>query len=125
MHACHAAGCDVEVAPKLLMCLRHWRMLPKKMQITIWNEYRPGQEIDKRPSLTYLLAQSGAVAMVAEKEGREEDARAARDRAVELWRICQSRGLTFKTPENPRGLAPNFIPHSMEVWEGSSGSRKR
>lgn len=69
-HTCHAEGCDVDVPPKMLMCLKHWRRVPKKLQAEIWRTYRPGQEVDKKPSAEYLVAQHAAVQAVAEKEGR-------------------------------------------------------
>lgn len=53
-HTCHAVACAVAVPPKMFMCLRHWRMVPRKQQITVWNVYRPGQETDKQPSAEYL-----------------------------------------------------------------------
>lgn len=70
IHRCHAEGCDVPVPPKMLMCLRHWRMVPKVMQSRVWAYYRPGQEIDKQPSALYMDAQREAVEAVAKKEGR-------------------------------------------------------
>jgi len=35
-HTCHAAGCPREVEPKLLMCLRHWRMVPRHLQREVY-----------------------------------------------------------------------------------------
>jgi hypothetical protein len=55
-HTCHAPGCTVEVPPKLFMCSVHWFMLPKPMRDRIWTTYRPGQEIDKKPSKEYVEA---------------------------------------------------------------------
>lgn len=69
-HVCHAIGCEVEVPPKMLMCLRHWRMVPKVLQARVWATYRPGQEIDKNPTGAYMEAQQAAVDAVAKKEGR-------------------------------------------------------
>lgn len=67
-HPCHAIGCDVEVPPKMLMCLKHWRMVPRDKQAAIWNTYRPGQEVDKHPTEAYMEAQSAAVEAVREGE---------------------------------------------------------
>ena len=39
-HVCHAEGCDTPVPPKLLMCLKHWRRVPKQLQAAVWNNYR-------------------------------------------------------------------------------------
>lgn len=69
-HLCHAYGCGVEIPPKLLMCIRHWRMVPREVQRRIWREYRPGQEIDKQPSEAYLLVQRAAVWAVYVAEGK-------------------------------------------------------
>ena len=68
MHQCHAEGCDVEVPPRLLMCARHWRMVPRSVQRLVWRTYRPGQEIDKRPGSAYLAAQKEAINAVRELE---------------------------------------------------------
>lgn len=35
-------------------CKDHWFRLPAHLRARIWTEYRPGQEIDKKPSLEYL-----------------------------------------------------------------------
>ena len=69
-HKCHANGCSKEVPPKLFMCLKHWRMLPRKLQLAIWREYVPGQEIRKDPTGNYLDAAEIAILAVAEREGR-------------------------------------------------------
>ena len=67
-HLCHAPGCKVEVPPKIFMCLPHWRRLPAKMRREIWACYRPGQEVDKNPSLEYLQAAQRARAYIADLE---------------------------------------------------------
>jgi hypothetical protein len=67
-HTCHAHGCKKLVPPKMLMCLKHWRMVPKFAQDDIWRTYRPGQEIVKNPSNDYLKAQQAAVILVLLKE---------------------------------------------------------
>lgn len=69
MHHCHAINCDKSVPPKLLFCLKHWSMVPKSWQRMVWLTYRPGQEVDKRPSADYLLVQSMVVALVAVLDG--------------------------------------------------------
>jgi hypothetical protein len=70
-HSCHAEGCNRQIPPKMLMCYPHWKMVPRPLQLAVWREYRPGQEIDKRPSDAYMEVQHAAVAAVAEKEGRD------------------------------------------------------
>ena len=69
LHLCHARGCGRSIPPRLLMCLRHWRMVPIDIQRRIWKHYRPGQEKDKRPSAEYLEVMKEAIAAVAKKEG--------------------------------------------------------
>jgi hypothetical protein len=82
-HTCHAKGCDRAIAAKFLMCGRHWAMVPPKLQIAVYREYRPGQEIEKNPTHEYLVAMWRAIFAVAQKEGKplsifEED----RQRAI-------------------------------------------
>ncbi len=69
VHTCHALGCEKAVPPKMLMCLRHWRMVPVPLQRAVWREYVPGQEIRKDPTSAYLAVQAEAVNAVAAKEG--------------------------------------------------------
>lgn len=67
-HVCHARDCRARVEPRRLMCPKHWRMVPAKLQAEVWRTYRAGQEIDKRPSHDYLDAARAAIAAVEEKE---------------------------------------------------------
>jgi hypothetical protein len=67
-HKCHAVGCQKVIPPRLLMCLKHWRMVPKEMQADIWKTYVPGQEVTKTPTNEYLKAQQRAVAVVLIEE---------------------------------------------------------
>jgi len=69
-HHCHAVGCKVPVPPKMHMCFTHWHMVPKLLQSLIWHHYRPGQEIDKKPSVEYICAAFASVSCVAIKEGK-------------------------------------------------------
>ena len=65
-HQCHARGCEIEVDPALLMCRRHWFMVPPPLRREVWRTYRPGQEDDKLPSDEYLLAARAAIEAVPE-----------------------------------------------------------
>jgi hypothetical protein len=69
LHLCHARGCGNPVPPRLLMCLRHWRMVPIDIQRRVWKHFRPGQENDKRPSPEYIEVMKEAIEVVAKKEG--------------------------------------------------------
>jgi hypothetical protein len=68
-HTCHARGCEVAVSPRMLMCRKHWRMVPRRLQAAVWDTYVPGQERRKDPTPEYLDAALAAVAAVAEAEG--------------------------------------------------------
>lgn len=69
-HYCHARGCTKMVAPKLFMCVRHWEMLPQRMQRAVWRTYTPGQEVRKDPSKEYLEVTREAIMWLAEYEKR-------------------------------------------------------
>lgn len=71
-HQCHAIGCSKPVAPYLLMCARHWHMVPRRLQLAVWAQYQPSQEITKKPSANYLVAARDAINAIAEIEGRPE-----------------------------------------------------
>lgn len=67
-HHCHAKMCKTPCAPERLMCLRHWRMVPKALQAKVWETYRHGQCDDKRPSKAWFVAAHDAIAAVFQKE---------------------------------------------------------
>lgn len=69
-HHCHAMGCEAKVAPKLHMCRKHWYMVPLEVRSLIWKHYRPGQEIDKNPSVEYMATAFVAISCVALQEGK-------------------------------------------------------
>lgn len=71
LHVCHALRCSMPVEPRLMMCKRHWEMVPKTLQQAVWEHYRQGQERDKQPSIQYLLAQRAALRYVATAEQLE------------------------------------------------------
>jgi hypothetical protein len=53
---CHWPDCEVQVAPALWGCRKHWFTLPKQLQNEIWEAYVPGQEILGNPSAAYIRA---------------------------------------------------------------------
>ncbi len=69
-HFCHAIGCKIEVPPEMLMCRRHWYMVPKSIRDRVWAAYRPGQCDDKEPSETWHEAADTAIRTVFEKENK-------------------------------------------------------
>lgn len=70
VHTCHARGCSAPVKPELLMCFKHWRMVPRAIQRAVWAAYRPGQCDDKRPSKEWHAAANAAIGAVARQEGQ-------------------------------------------------------
>lgn len=72
-HDCHALNCSASVPPRMHMCAKHWRMVPKALQDALWANYRRGQERTKTPSVGYLHAAAACVRAVAEKEGQPPD----------------------------------------------------
>lgn len=71
-HVCHAEGCARPVAPRFLMCRYHWGQVPRDLQTEVYRLYRPGQEIDKRPTIEYLDAMEMAINYVRRREGKAE-----------------------------------------------------
>lgn len=68
-HTCHAEGCTRAVPPRLLMCARHWGMVPPALQGEVWRHYRPGQESDGKPiTREYADAARAAIRAVAVAE---------------------------------------------------------
>jgi hypothetical protein len=68
IHCCHARGCRVSTKPEMLMCFRHWKMVPRDIQRWVWRTYRPGQCDDKRPSKEWHAAADAAIAAVFRAE---------------------------------------------------------
>lgn len=64
-HLCHARGCPTPVKPELLMCLRHWRLVPRDIQARVYATYRRGQCDDMKPSKEWHEAASAAIGYVA------------------------------------------------------------
>jgi len=86
------------------MCRKHWAMVPRPAQSQVWATYRPGQEVDKRPSGEYLVAHRLAVLHVAIKEKRlTGDA---------VTRYCQQYSLQDPRPpaeaQPSQGSLPGF-----------------
>lgn len=68
-HHCHAKLCKTRCRPQLLMCPKHWRMVPATLQRRVYATYRRGQCDDMRPSLDWHEAADAAIASVALQEG--------------------------------------------------------
>lgn len=72
-HHCHAYACNASVPPRMLMCRRHWRMVPRALQRRLLDAYRPGQERRMNPSVEYLHAAADCVRDVAAQEGHDAE----------------------------------------------------
>lgn len=70
IHTCHARGCGKSVAPELLMCGFHWKMVPPTIKKLVYAAYRPGQCDDKRPSAAWHAAADAAIGFVALRTGQ-------------------------------------------------------
>lgn len=72
---CMAKDCTRKVPNYLLMCPRHWKLVPKHIQTIVWRFYQPGQEDGKAtPSRPYWEAVKMAVKAVAKAEGKDTEA---------------------------------------------------
>jgi protein gp37 len=65
---CSAQKCEREVSSKLFMCGSHWRMVPRRLQLAVWQHYRPGQEQDGKVTAKWLEAAQAAIQAVAQRE---------------------------------------------------------
>lgn len=70
-HTCHAIDCKANVPPEMLMCRRHWFMVPAILRKRVWATYRDGQCDDWEPSAAYCDAAKAAVLAVAKAEGKD------------------------------------------------------
>lgn len=64
-HYCQAKGCHTPIPSQMLMCYKHWRMVNRKLQNRVCENYRP--EEDKQSS-AYSDARAEAIAEVEQKE---------------------------------------------------------
>lgn len=69
-HTCHARDCKAHVKPEMLMCVTHWRKVPKDIRDAVWANYRHGQCDDMRPSKAWHSAANAAIGYVARLEGK-------------------------------------------------------
>jgi hypothetical protein len=68
VHPCVAIGCPVIVAARLVMCNKHWRLVPANVKGRILRAYRDGQERDGQLSFEYVVAMMEAIVSVKEQE---------------------------------------------------------
>lgn len=67
-HHCHARGCKTKTKPEMLMCYKHWKMVPRLLQLEVWKHYREGQCDDMSPSEAWHKAADAAIMAVYIKE---------------------------------------------------------
>jgi hypothetical protein len=79
---CRANECGIAIDAKLLMCGKHWRLVPESLRRGVWRHYRDGQRIDTATA-EYFQAAAEAVEAVARAEGKDP-ANWFRQRAEEL-----------------------------------------
>lgn len=63
-HLCPIAGCRERIGNHLLMCRRHWRMVPARLQGKVYALYQNGEGVGT-PELK--KAQQDAIASVEEQ----------------------------------------------------------
>jgi hypothetical protein len=56
------------------MCKPHWSTLPKSMRDAVWGAYRPGQEVDKQPSIEYMRIAREAIEYLEQHQHIEDPA---------------------------------------------------
>ena len=56
-HQCPVDGCLVMVSAALLMCARHWRMVPESLRAEVWATWADGSGAG---SLAHLQALAGS-----------------------------------------------------------------
>ncbi|MEM7019161.1 MAG: hypothetical protein AAF512_17690 [Pseudomonadota bacterium] len=122
-HLCHAEGCQEAVPPKLLMCRRHWRMVPAELQQAVWQHYRKGQERDKRPTRDYLSAAQAAIRAVAVSEGLKPAVSGRIDTAN--LDTTPGSGSLFAAPDYWDGDVAGYVEVMRERWKSDREWQQR
>lgn len=73
MHPCRATDCKQLVHDRLLMCRRHWYLVPQELRYEIWRTYKPDEWDDQNLLREYRLAVVRAIETVAIQEGKSTD----------------------------------------------------
>lgn len=68
-HSCVALECSNPIPPGLLLCRKHWRILPDAAKALVKKHYDPEKVGAADPGMEHELAVSIAVAIVKEAEG--------------------------------------------------------
>lgn len=64
---CSCRTCDTTIPGYLLMCQRHWMMVPSGVRVEVQNAYREGREMKIHPTQRYLDARTTAIRIVNDK----------------------------------------------------------
>lgn len=69
-HRCAAEGCEMHVALHLLMCRRHWLLVPRPLREAVWATYQRHQGLPGGPEPTpvYRRNVTAAIKAVAQRE---------------------------------------------------------
>ena len=67
-HECMATECSIQVADNMLMCGKHWRMVPREVQNRVYDTYRRGLKIFQ--DAERFSAVKDAVTAVETREGK-------------------------------------------------------
>lgn len=68
-HRCAASACTTMIGMQLLMCARHWKMVPRSIADRLLSAYVRGQSISTATP-AYLEAMQECIDAVAMREGR-------------------------------------------------------
>lgn len=92
-HHCHARNCKTPCPRRMLMCRKHWSMVPRDIQDEVYRTYREGQCDDMRPSQAWHQAADKAILAVAVKEGllTREKADEILERKAAWWKQFEDR----------------------------------
>ena len=71
MRRCAALECQATVPSRILMCRRHWSLVPVLIRNRVWAHYRKGQEHGgaPTPSAEYFAAVRDAIRAVDAAKG--------------------------------------------------------
>ena len=60
-HECPAEGCTMAVSGSMLMCRKHWYMVPARLRAKVWNAWADGTGAGSKAHQEAILAAVEAV----------------------------------------------------------------
>jgi hypothetical protein len=69
MHQCPVNDCTEQVGLEMLMCQRHWFMVPAAIRRAVWNSWKNGEGAG---TIAHRAAMKTAVRYVNDRIAREE-----------------------------------------------------